>query len=183
MREIVELASKVADLERRFSGMMRHGTVKEVDTAKQTVRIKLGVNPDMSDFLSPWIPYGQTAGAMKFHNPPSVGQQMTMMSPSGDWMQAVAVPMHWSDDFTSPSDETDEHLMTFGSATVHLKGNSLLIKVGDSEILIEGAKITLTTDLVQVTGDELKHNAKNVGDDHKHQDVEPGGGLTGVPIP
>lgn len=181
MKQIAELAAKVADLERRFAGSMRHGTVASVDPAKQTVRLKLGKDADGNDFLSPNIPYGQTAGAMKFHNPPSVGQQMTMMSPGGDFMQAVAVPMHWSDANVSPSQAGDEHVMTFGSVTATLKGNSLSIKVGGTELLIEGAKITLKSDEVQAVGDVLKHNAKNVGDDHLHTGVTPGGGLTGVP--
>lgn len=182
MKEIVELASKVADLERRFSGMMRHGTVAEVYPDKQTMRLKIGVDAQGNDFLSPEIPYGQTAGAMKFHNPPSVGQQMTMMAPNGDFMQAVAIPMHWSDANTSPNDKGDEHEMTFGSARVLLKSNSLLIEIGNSSILIESAKITLSSDLVHAVGVTLKHNAKNVGDDHKHLGVVPGGGITDVPV-
>ena len=61
MREIVELAARIAELERRFSGMMRHGTVEELDTSKHRVRLKFGTDVEGKPFLSPWIPYAQMA--------------------------------------------------------------------------------------------------------------------------
>ena len=39
MRELVELAARVAELERRFSGVLRHGTVAQVDPEKATLRL------------------------------------------------------------------------------------------------------------------------------------------------
>ena len=42
VRELVELVSRVAELERRFAGVLRHGTVAEVDPERQRVRLDLG---------------------------------------------------------------------------------------------------------------------------------------------
>jgi phage baseplate assembly protein gpV len=183
MKELVELAARVADLERRFAGKIRHGTVEEVDPKKQIMRLNMGTDVEGKPFLSPWIPYAQTAGAFKWHNPPSKGQQMTVHAPTGDWMQATVSPMHWSDANPSPSQKGDEHVMTFGSCTVTVKSGSIEIKVGGSSILVEGSKITVNSAEVHVTGEKLRHNALDVGDTHTHRDVVPGAGDTGIPNP
>jgi hypothetical protein len=51
MREVVELAARIAELERRFSGVMRHGTVEEVDAGKQRLRLNIGKDIDGKPFL------------------------------------------------------------------------------------------------------------------------------------
>ena len=86
VRELVELVSRVAELERRFAGVLRHGTVAEVDPERQRVRLDLGpAHGAEGRFLSPWVPYAQFSGALRVHTPPTVGQQLTAMSPSGDF--------------------------------------------------------------------------------------------------
>ena len=176
MKELVELASRVADLERRFAGVVRHGTVEEVDPAKQIVRVKFGEDKDGKPFLSPWVPYAQIAGALKVHTPPTKGQQMSTLSPSGDWMQAVALPMHWSDANPSPSKNGDENVATYGNVRITVKDDLVQVIVG-------GTKVSISSAGVKIEGGRVEHDGKNIGKDHKHEDVTPGGGLTGVPIP
>jgi phage baseplate assembly protein gpV len=174
VRELVELASRVADLERRFSGVMRHGTVEEVDPGKQIVRVKFGEDKDGKPFLSPWVPYAQIAGALKVHTPPTKGQQMTTMSPTGDWMQAVALPMHWSDQNPSPSSNGDENVLTYGNVRITVKDDLVQINVG-------GVSVNISSDGVAITGGKVTHDGKNIGSTHIHGGVVPGGGLTDVP--
>lgn len=196
MREIVELAKRVSVLEQAVERQMRPGTVHEVDAKKQRFRMRLN-GDDGEPFLGPWIPYGQTAGALKFHNPPSVGQQMMMFAPAGEYRQATAYPMTFSDDNASPAEGGDEHVMTFGSVRLEIRGEQLKATVGgasleltDGAITIKlgGSTLTITDDQIeaatakmQVSGASLKHNAKEVGDTHRHRDVLPGPALTGVP--
>lgn len=143
IRELVELASRVAEMERRFSGMMRHGTVAEVDTKNHRVRLDFGKDDAGGKFLSPWVPYAQIAGALKVHTPPTVGQQYTSLSPNGDWRQAVALPMTWSDQNASPSQNGDENVLTYGAVT---------IRIVDDEVYVEAPKITLNaTEKLKVT--------------------------------
>jgi len=191
IRELVELASRVAELERRFSGTMRHGTVEEVDAATQLVRMNFGKDVDGKPFLSPWVPYAQIAGALKVHTPPSRGQQLTMLSPAGDWQQAVALPMTWSDNNKSPSSNGDENVLTFGNVTATIKDDLCRVVVGGCtlqvtsdrvQISIGGVTHTIDSSGVTTEGGRIEHDAKNIGKDHRHKDVMPGGGLTGVPI-
>jgi len=191
MRELVELASRVADLERRFAGVVRHGTVEEVDPAKQIVRVKFGEDKDGKPFLSPWVPYAQVAGALKVHTPPTKGQQMSTLAPTGDWMQAVALPMHWSDANPSPSGNGDENVLTYGNVRATIKDNLVEVIVGGCTLEVTGAHVKITVGGVThtisgggvtTTGGVITHDGKNIGKDHKHKDVMPGGGLTGVPV-
>ena len=92
---------------------MRFGKITDVDAKKQQYRQEVGVDGDGKAVKSPWIPYGQHAGLFKSHNPPSVGQQMIMLSPDGDFNQAMGLPMTWSDNNKSPGDKPDEHVTTF----------------------------------------------------------------------
>ncbi len=191
MHELVELASRVADLERRFSGVVRHGTVEEVDPAKQIVRVKFGEDKDGNPFLSPWLPYAQIAGALKVHTPPTVGQQMSTLSPSGDWMQAVALPMHWSDQNQSPSSNGDENVLTYGNVRATIKDDLVQVIVGGCtfevtsghvKIEIGGVTHTINGDGITTEGGRIEHDGKNIGKDHRHKDVESGPSLTGHPV-
>ena len=37
--------------------------------------------------------------------------------------------------------------------------------------------------LFSIVGDRVEHNDINIGYDSRHKDVEPGSGISGVPIP
>lgn len=174
MRELAEVAGRVAELERRVFGMMRHGTVAQVDAAKGMVRLKLGESTAGGDFLGPWVPYSQLAGAIKAHVPPSVGQQMTIMSPSGDLRQAVAVPLTWSDQNESPSSAGDENVVSYGDVTLTLNADSLRIAVG-------GVSMVISAEGVSITGGRVEHDDKNIGSTHIHGGVVSGPTTTNVP--
>ena len=174
MREIVELAARIAELERRFSGMMRHGTVAEVEPSKHRVRLKFGTDVEGKPFLSPWIPYAQMAGALKVHMPPSVGQQFTLMAPAGDWQQAVAVPFTWSNQNPAPSESGEENVLTFGDVRITLKD-------GFVEISAAGVTLGISGDGLAITGGEVRHDGKNIGSTHTHGGVTLGTAETEVP--
>ncbi len=174
MREIVELAARIAELERRFSGMMRHGTVEHVDSGKHRIRLKFGTDVDGKPFLSPWIPYAQAAGALKIHAPPSIGQQFTLMAPAGDWQQAVAIPFTWSNQNPSPSESGEENVLAFGDVRVTLKDGLL-------EIRTAGVTLGITGDGLAITGGEVRHEGKNIGSTHTHGGVTLGTSESGAP--
>ena len=159
MQALVDLADRIARLENRVSNTVLHGTVHSVNPSDGTVRLRLG-GPDNEPFLSPHIPYSQIAGSMKLHAPPSVGQQMTMFSPSGDLRQAVAMPMTWSDANPTPAAEGDGNVLTFGGFRIDLKDGELIIHgpkvkfiAGSSIIEAEDGALTLTN------GSEIALNA------------------------
>ncbi len=149
LRGLQVLAARVADLERRLANMHRHGSVAEVEGG--LCRLNLGGTDD-APFLSPWVPYAQIAGALKIHTPPSMGQQLTLFSPSGDLLQGIAVPFTWTDANPSPSDATDQHVLTFGDLRAELTPAGLHISLGASEIVILHDAIVLKSTEVVTDG-------------------------------
>lgn len=174
MREIVEIIARIAETERRLAGMVRHGTVEEIDTGNHRVRLKFGEGTDGGVFLSPWVPYTQFAGALKIYSPPSIGQQFTMLSPAGDWRQAIALPMTWSDQNASPSNSGDENVLTFGDVRVTVREKLVEVQLG-------GVTLKVTPDGLALVGGQVTHDGKNIGATHIHGGVVPGGGMTDVP--
>lgn len=158
MKELEILVQRMAELERKISGMIRQGVVTDVDPAKQLFRMEVGRDSDGKPVKGPWIPYAQQAGALKIHTPPSVGQQMMAVSPSGDPQQAVGVPYTWSNQNVSPSQSGSENVVTFGSVTIKLVAGG-----------------------IEITGGTIKHDGKNIGSNHTHDGVEPGTAQTGAP--
>jgi phage baseplate assembly protein gpV len=141
----LEMSLRLAALERRVAGMVRHAPVEEVNPAEGWVRLNLGEGND-GPMLSPKVPYAQMAGALKVHAPPSKGQQMTYLAPGGDPRQAVALPMTWSDKNASPSKAGDENVLTFGSVTIAIKGDSLTVSVGGTVFEISSGGIRAVAD-------------------------------------
>lgn len=175
MDYIAAIVARLADLERRVAGMMRHGTVAEVDAAQGRVRLDLGPSSGEGRFLSPWVPYAQVAGALRAHIPPVAGQQLTLMSPSGDLRQAVAIPATWGPDNPSPSGAADANVITFGDVEITLAAGGLSISV-------DGVSLAITGGGLAVTGGAVTHNGTNIGDTHTHTDTAGlGAGTTSPP--
>lgn len=143
MIELADLMRRVAEIERRLANLVRHGTVEQLDAEKHLVRLRIGEGDDRQPLIGPWVPYGQIAGDLKVHTPPTKGQQMTLFNPAGDFRQAVALPLTWSDQNPAPSKSADENVLTYGSVTATLKEKSLEFKVGDARVFISDQKATL----------------------------------------
>lgn len=138
---LADLLRRTAEIERRQDGMIKQGTATNVDPKAGTVRIKFG-GTDEEPFLSPPIPYAQMAGTLKVHAPPSEGQQMTVISGSGDFRQGLAVPMTWSDKNASPSEKGDENVLTYGPVKITITATGLTASVGGTSISLSEAGIT-----------------------------------------
>lgn len=172
---------RLGEVDRRIGGMVLRGRVAEVDAAKHMVRVVIGQNPEGDDVLSPFLPVAQVAGALKVHSMPSVGQQVSVKSANGDIQQGAVEPLHWSDGFSSPSDDPDKHIITLGDVTVTTTAHSLEIAVGGSVLSIADGLIRVVASHVSNEGARLTHNEVNVGDTHVHGGVMTGGSDTAVP--
>lgn len=178
---LVDMARRIAETERRLDSVVKQGPVAEVDPKAGTVRIRLNPESESEAFLSPPIPYAQIAGALKVHAPPSVGQQMTVISGAGDFRQGLAVPMTWSNKNTSPSDKGDENIITFGDVRMEMRGGEIVVKVPTLKFECGGVTVVIDGSGVTISGGTVRHDGKNIGSTHVHGGVIPGGGNTGVP--
>jgi phage baseplate assembly protein gpV len=144
------LVERVARLEQRVANSVVHGKVTDVDASKQLARVQIGEDENGQPVKSPWVPYGQMAGALKVHAPPSVGQNMTMMNPTGDPSQGILMPMTWNNANESPSKNGNENVLTYGNVRVELKNDHVLLKVGSTELKITGGEIALKSGSIKM---------------------------------
>lgn len=181
MHDLVEIVLRLAELERKVAGMIVPGTVHAVDPETGTARLDFGTDEAGEPFLGPDRPYSQIAGAIKVHTQPSIGQQMVQLAPSGDWKQAFLVPLGWSDANASPGTGPDP-AFTYEDVRVDVSAGRLRIAVGGAAIELTASAFKMLADLVQAEGSSLKHNDKEVGDQHEHDEVSKGNDTTGKPV-
>lgn len=165
----VELERRVKEAERRGENRKRTGVITEVDNARGLARVLLeeGDPP----YISPWVPWKEiAAGGISTHIPPTVGQQVDLVSESGDLTDAVI-------DFSTHSDANPRPHDGPEGVIVH---GATRIVLGDGEVEII-ANVKIKGDL-KVEGGVLTHNDKDVGDTHVHGGVAPGGSNTDVPV-
>lgn len=173
---IDDLRRRVSELERRLRSQSRTGVVTEVDAANGLARVKLqeGDPP----FVTGWIPWAEpAAGAMKTHNPPSVGQQVQVASESGDLHDAVIQGSLNSDAHARPSGAGDEYVLAeVGPARVAISGAGASIA-----FKVAGVTATITAAGMSVEGGQVTHDGTDIGATHTHGGVTPGPADTQTP--
>ncbi len=176
------ILARIAELERIMARMFVPATVHERDHAKG-VRFKLAEDADGNPVLSSWTqPPDQNKGT-RSRWLPQVGSQHLLLTAPGTDTVASFVPMSHHENSPNPASGADDTVIyDDGTCRIGVTGGTISLKSGGSEMKVSDGKIELSSDLVKAIGAALKHNDHNVGDDHKHRDVEPGGGVTGVPL-
>lgn len=173
--QFADLAYRIAELERRARNRKRTGTVAVVDHAKGKARVQIS-DENGKPYLGPWMPWKEVAaGGIKTHVPPTVGEQVDVVSESGDLTDGVI-------DMSIPSDANPRP--HDGPEAVITKG-ATRITIGDDVIEMTATKLKVTAD-VEIVGDvkttgTIFNNGHSIGSDHLHTDVMPGGGLSGPP--
>lgn len=175
--QIAWIAGQIAEMKRQARNRKRTGKITVVDHKKGLARVEIS-RPEGKPFLSPWVPWKEVAsGGIKSHIPPTVGEQVDLVSESGDLADAVI-------DMSTPSNENPrphdgpEAVITKGSSRLTIGEGS--IEVASTTIHLIAGKTTITGDLT-VEGSSLTHNGKNIGASHVHGGVEPGGSDTSGP--
>ena len=132
-----------SDLERRMNGMISFGTIHVVDYQKARASVKVGAIT--TDYLP--MMTGR-AGHNKTWSPFEIGEQVMILSPSGDLDQGWIMGAVFSHHHQANGDNPDIHRMTYKDgavleydrATHHLKAH-----------LPQGGKLTIIGDVI-VTG-------------------------------
>ncbi len=151
---IADLYARIEHLQSRLENRKRTGLVKEVDAAKGLARVVLGKDPVTDeDFVSAWIPWDEMAmGAIKWHTPPAVGEQVSVSSENGEFTDARITTSVPSDQNQRPHDKAGEHVRTVGNARILEKDGNVKIMVGGSTIDITGEAVEITATTIKLTG-------------------------------
>lgn len=153
---------RAAELHRLVENLIRIGTVAEVDHDAARVRVESG------DLLTGWLPWtAQRAGQARVWDPPTVGEQVVVLSPGGDPTTGVVLAGIHSNDHPSPSAQQGLHRREYADGAVidydeqasklsiTLPGEASVQIAGDATVEV-GGDLTATVDgLAAVTAGEL----------------------------
>lgn len=186
----------LATLARLLENLIRFGTIAEVDEAAARVKVTTG---KLTTAWLPWI--APRAGADREWNPPTEGEQVILLSPSGQLANGVAITGLFSDLLPANGDRPGLHRRTYRDGAVieydsinhHLR--AILPAAGTTEleslggISIKGP-ITHQGDYTQ-TGNQTVTGKVTVSQDviaagislvnHTHGGVQAGPSSTGKP--
>jgi len=131
-----DLMHRIEELERRLANMVRMGRVVRVDAARGLVKL------DVAGLETDWLPWMTQAGEINVFVPPSEGQQMMLISPSGEPGQGWAAPAGFSTQFAQPHNQAGEMKTVHGAVEIFSDGNELRVRA-------ESAKVEADTALVK----------------------------------
>jgi len=146
-------AQIISDILRRLENLIRIGTIAEVDTATALVRVAYAVDNSGADVLSAWRPWlTHRAGPDSDWWAPEVGEQVLLLSPSGDLSMAIVLPAIYQDDFLPPAASADVRHIKFSDGAVieydraahHLKA---VLPAGATTELVSDGGISIVGDI------------------------------------
>ena len=103
----------LATLARLLENLIRFGTIAEVDETAARVKVTTG---KLTTAWLPWI--APRAGADREWNPPTEGEQVILLSPSGQLANGVAITGLFSDLIPANGDRPGLHRRTYRDGAV-----------------------------------------------------------------
>jgi phage baseplate assembly protein V len=137
------------DLQRRLANLIRIATITELDDAGARARVTCASVPD-----SAWLPIlTQRAGPDRSYWLPEPGEQVMILSPSGDSAQGMILPAGFQDAYPPPANvrTTHRHEYADGTVTEYDRASHTLTVdcVGDIVVRAAGALTAEITGNVQ----------------------------------
>lgn len=159
----------IVELSRLLENIIRVGTIHSVDHVECRVRVQTG------KLITDWLRWLETrAGNTTTWNPPTVGEQCIILSPSGEIAQGLVIYGAPSQIIDTPSHDPAKHVIRYPDGTTltydHAAGlhqasypdgasisyhhpSSALQATGIATALVQAAtSITLDTPLTHITG-------------------------------
>lgn len=182
----------IAALSRLIENLIRLGTVAGVDHGSLPDKRPARVRVQSGDLLTGWLPWtALRAGTTRDWDPPTVGEQVLVLSPSGQTAQGIAITGLFSALIPANGDRAGLHRRTYPDGAVveyDSVAHQLLATLpagGRVEIIAPGGfKLQGDVDidgLVTVTRDVIAAGISLVK--HPHVGVQVGNAQTGAPTP
>lgn len=142
----------IADLARLLENIVRFGTVEAVQMQPPRVQVKSG---NITTAWRPWL--NLRAGADREWDPPTIGEQVVLLSPSGNLAQGVVLTGLFSDLIPANGEREGLHRRTYRDGAV-IEYDSIAHRL--RAILPEGG----ITDLTSTGGINITGPINHVGD-------------------
>lgn len=123
---IFELARRLADVERRLNNIIRPARVVNVDPEKGLAEVAFALDENDEDVTTIMLPWVERAGKIKTWEPPSVDEQVILVSPSGEigassWIMRGG----FTDKYPKPHNKEGEYMIQIGNSYILHKEDSL----------------------------------------------------------
>ena len=156
-RRRFEESFEIAELARRLANIVRAGVVAEVDADTQRLRARYDRDESGAPIVSAWIPWiVARAGNDRTWWAPEVGEQVVLLSPSGELTQAFALPALYSDTHPAPSTDADKRVAKHSDGAVFEYDRTThrysITLPDDGEILVTIGDTTLTVNADAIRG-------------------------------
>ncbi len=175
----------LAELTRRMNNIVRAGTITELGALPGRARVQLA--PELTTAFLPWLT--SRAGTDVTWWAPEIGEQVIVLSPSGDLAAGYILPSlysdalpawsdnpdisgtHWADGATDEYDrdihkrtitlpDDGEITITVGQTSVKANADTAIITVGDTLITATADDITLDAPTIKLGTGTLKDVAR-----------------------
>lgn len=157
-----------AELSRRLGNVVRTGTIFATDYSGKIPLCRVRIGDDKDRIETGWLPMSaQRAGGVSVWSPFEAGEQVTVLSPMGDFAQGVVMGAINQDAAAAQGNSADVCSITFSDgAVIHYNRKDHQLKM----ILPDGAKTTLISKGgISIEGDvEVTGNIKASGDITDH---------------
>lgn len=168
------MQAQLTDLNARIANLIRIGTVAEVDYSKARARIDLGQSK------TNWLPWlTMSAGQTNSWLAPDIGEQVVILSPSGQVNQGVVINGLYHNNTPPPSQSPDEFLVKFGDGTevshnpedkqtsirstgqVSIYAAERIVIESNSKVNINAKEASINSEKVSINGDSVAINSDN----------------------
>lgn len=208
----------VIELSRLIENLIKVGTIHSVDLEKKRARVQSG------KLVTQWLRwFERRCGETQTWDPPTIGEQCIVLSPSGEPANGLIIYGAPSDEIDTPSHAANEHVIKFPdgatftydhaashlaitgikTATIaaserithdtpltHMLGQCIvdqLLTYGNGLAGTGGANGNTITGPINHEGDYNHSGGKMtsngvVADEHEHEGVIPGSGISGGPV-
>ena len=182
---------RLVELARRLANVIRPGVIAEVDYRGELVRVRFAEAPPPLPrgegrgagraAITDWLPWMTSrAGGDASWWAPEVGEQVLLLSPSGDLANAVALPALYSTARPAPSNDPDKRLVRYsdGAEIEYDRANHRLravLPMGGAAEITAPDGVTVTGDLTVTGGVDATGDITADGNIEADGNVEAGG--------
>lgn len=155
-----DIGFRLAELERRNRNRRRKGKIAEISDDKSKYRVELSQQGE-KPYVTPWIKARTlSAGGVKVDVLYSVGEQVDVVSESGDLTDAQIDFSTYSDDNARENSDTPFHIK-IGDTVIEASGG--FVKVTGANVTVQSEKVVVQAGNVQLGGEGGKKVAR-IGD-------------------
>lgn len=134
--QLTRVMATAEDAQRRLFNVVRFAKVSQVDHKNYRIKAIYAKKPDGSPVETPWIRWSTRSGKIKEWSPPSIGEQIMMISPSGNiGVSSWGAPGGFSNSNKQNHDQDGEWKLSVGGTSITVKDGQ--IKMNTKNLRVE----------------------------------------------